>query len=149
MNGNELAQLISQRLAILQGLLETSDRQLDAIRNFRMSELMRFLSEKQAPLNQLVELAEKIRAAANEDPATRDWESQASRDRCRREQDQCERLHLELLAIEAECETALQKSRVEIEQKVSRVDCARQAATQYSHSDSVSQSGGQLDLASD
>ncbi len=32
-------------------------------------------------------------------------------ERCRQQQEECERMHLELLAIEAECESALQQSR--------------------------------------
>ena len=149
MDGTKLATLVSRRLATLNRLHEIGARQIDAIQGGRMSELMRILSEKQSPLNELSSIAEQLRAASADDPAARQWESQAQREQCRLEQETCERLHLDLLAIEAECEAALQQSRLEVEQEVRRIDGAKQAVTQYSSQDSVSRSGDRLDLASD
>ncbi len=50
MNGQELSQLIENRWSTLQQLLEIGSRQMDAIQGCRMGELMRLLSDKQAPL---------------------------------------------------------------------------------------------------
>ena len=56
MNGNEVAALIQQRWEILDQLVSISRLQMKAIEQGQMSELMRLLSEKQKPLNQLIEL---------------------------------------------------------------------------------------------
>jgi hypothetical protein len=149
MDGNELSRLIARRAKNLRELLDISDRQMAAIRAGRMSELMRLLSDKQTPLNRLAEVATSIRGAADDDPATRKWESEQARVLCRQQQEECEQMHLELLAIEAECETALKNSRTSIQQKIDRVDAGRQAATGYADSDAPPTSGGQLDLSSD
>ena len=113
----------------------------------RMSELMRLLSEKQVPLNRLAEITLRIRGAAGDDPEARTWETTEGRALCRQQQEECEQMHLELLAIEAECETALTKSRASIQQKLDRVDAGRQAATTYADSHATPTSGGQLDLS--
>ena len=149
MNGHELAQLIEQRWNLLEQLLQISQRQIEAIKGSRMTELMRILSEKQAPLNQLAELAEQLRPAAGEDPNARIWESPEQRSRCRKQQDECEKMHLELLAIEAECETSLVQSRDELQQQLSRVDSARQTISGYNARHSALDTGSQLDLSSD
>jgi len=149
MDGHELSGLIEQRWELLSRLLEISQRQIDAIDGSRMTELMRILSEKQPPLNELVEVAEKLRPAADQDPDSRLWESAEQREQCRRQQEECEKLHLELLAIEAQCETALHTSRDEIQKQLERVDNARQAVSSYATQHSLPESGGQLDLSSD
>ena len=149
MNGNELSKLIHHRWSLLRTLLELSGRQMEAIESGRMSELMRLLSDKQAPLNELAAVAEKIRTAVDDDPNERTWPDETTRVSCRQQQEECEQMHLELLAIEAQCETALQTSRNQLSQKIDRVDAARQAANTYAHSPTGSDLGGQLDLSSD
>jgi hypothetical protein len=148
MDGRELLQLIENRWSTLHQLLEISSRQMDAIRGCRMSELMRLLSDKQTPLNQLLGITEQIRLAAGEDPVARRWESDSQRQRCRQQQEECERMHLELLAIDAECESALQQSRVTLQQRLDRVDSGRAAANGYASTDRPPTSGGSLDLSS-
>ena len=149
MNGNELLELMEQRWSTLRELLEISNRQIVAIESERMSELMRLLSEKQTPLNRLADVSASIRQAADDDPAARWWDSEETRGRCRRRQQECEQLHLELLAIEAECETALTESREFIQKKLDRVDAGQQAANRYADSQATPTQGGQLDLSSD
>lgn len=149
MNGNELLELIEQRWSTLRELLEIGNRQIAAIEAERMSELMRLLSEKQAPLNRLAEVAAGIRQAADDDPANRRWDSEETRVHCRQRQDECEQLHLQLLAIEAECETALIESREFIQKKLDRVDAGQQAANSYAHAQVTPTQGGRLDLSSD
>ncbi len=149
MNGNELLELMEQRWSTLCELLEIGNRQIAAIESERMSELMRLLSEKQMPLNRLAEIAASIRQAADDDPANRQWDSEETRVRCRQRQDECEQLHLQLLAIEAECETSLIESRDFIQQRLDRVDAGQQAANSYAHALATPTQGGQLDLSSD
>ena len=148
MDGSELASLIDQRWLTLQELKEISSRQMDAIRGSRMGELMRLLSDKQQPLHRLAALAEKIRGAQSDDPDKRCWQSDAQRARCRQQQAECEQMHLELLAMEAECESALQQSRDSLQQRLERVDGGRAAANGYARSDQVFTTGERLDLSS-
>ena len=149
MDGQELSELIDQRWTLLQQLLQMSERQIDAIEGSRMSELMRVLSEKQVPLNQLAELASRLRPAAEDDPKTRVWETSEQRARCREQQEECERMHLELLAIEAQCETSLVQGRDQLQVELQRVDSARQAVSGYGGGQFTLETGGQLDLSSD
>lgn len=149
MHGNDLSELIELRWQLLQRLLEISQRQINAIDGSRMTELMRILSEKQPPLNQLAEVAQQLRPAAEDDPESRVWDSDEQRRRCRQQQEECEKMHLELLAVEAECETALMKSRDKIQEELKRVDNARQAVTSYASQHVLPDSGGNLDLSSD
>jgi flagellar biosynthesis/type III secretory pathway chaperone len=149
MEGKQLSELIDHRLSILRKLLEISNRQMAAIDAGRMSDLMRLLSEKQMPLNRLAEIAARIRVAAADDPAARLWGSEQARIRCRERQEECEKIHLQLLAVEAECEAALGRSRASIGQQLDRVDATRQAASSYGHGATAPTRGGQLDLSSD
>lgn len=149
MNGSELLQLFEERWAILRELLEIGNRQIAVIESEQMSELMQLLSLKQMPLNRLAEVAEAIGEAAQDDPATRRWDSDTSRALCRQKQDECEQMHLELLAIEAECETALLHSRQLIQQKLDRLDAGHQAANSYADAQAMTTQGGRLDLSSD
>ena len=149
MDGRELSLLIDQRWTLLKQLLQMSERQIDAIQGSRMTELMGILSEKQIPMNQLSELASRLRPATKNDPKTRVWETTEQRDRCREQQEECESMHLELLAIEAQCETSLVQGRDQLQQELQRVDNARQAVSGYGSEHLNLNTGGQLDLSSD
>ena len=149
MDANQLSQLIDRRLHLLQSLMEMGHKQTAAIRDGRMSDLMRILSEKQPPLSELAAIAQQLKAAAGDDPEKRIWPDPAARDRCRRHQQVCEQLHLDLLAMEAECESTLSKSRDEIQQRLERVDSGRQVANSYARQAMPVTGGGTLDLSSD
>ncbi len=147
MNGNELSQLIDQRWSALNELLELSHRQTEAIDAGRMSDLMRVLSKKQAPLQQLSDIADRTRTAVDDDPALRHWASESDRQACRLLQDKCDQMHLDLLAIEAACESTLQENRSSIQTEIDQLNASHQAAMHYSPENSVATSGGQLDLS--
>ena len=149
MNGNEVAALIQQRWEILDQLLSISRLQMTAIEQGQMSKLMRLLSEKQKPLNQLVELSDQFGAANTDDSEKRHWDSEDIRDQCRKKQEECEKMNLELLAIEAECESKLSQNRNELRQRLERVDSGWQAVSGYADHAAYATSGGSLDLSSD
>jgi len=149
MNGTELSNLIEERLSHLRELTDIGNQQMAAIQSGRMSELMGLLSKKQAPLSRLADVTSKIRMAASDDPNSRIWENEQARATCRTQQEECEKLHLDLLAMEAACETALKESRASIEQKIDRVDSGRQAAVSYADSEAEPNRGAKLDLSSD
>ncbi len=147
MDGSQLSELIDQRWTTLKELLTLSQLQTEAIDAGRMTELMRILSQKQAPLNRLSELAKSLGSAADDDPSSRSWHSQDSRNACREQQSQCDEMHLELLAIEAACESALQKNRTAIQSDIEQLNASHQAAQRYAPDQSATTSGGSLDLS--
>jgi len=149
MNGTQVAALIEQRWEILNRLLGISRLQMAAIEQGQMSDLMRLLSEKQKPLNQLIELGGQIGAANADHSRERHWDSDEARQRCREQQDECEKMNLELLAIEAECEAKLSHNRDELRQRLERVDSGWQAVSGYADQTAKSTIGGSLDLSSD
>ncbi len=149
MNGTALSELISRRRTILSQLLEIGGRQMEVIAAGRMTELMGLLAEKQQPLQQLGEISTLLREAAQDDPQARQWESAESREKCRVQQQQCEQMHIELLAIEAQCETALSESRESLQQRLGQIDSANQAANKYVDSEAIPTLGNRLDLSSD
>ena len=147
MNGNELADLIDSRWSTLNTLLELGRRQTESIRAGRMSDLMRILSEKQGPLNQLSEIADSLRDAAQDDPSQRSWDNEAKRQDCRLRQEQCDQMHTELLAIEAASESALQENRSAIQRDIDQLNASHQAASHYAPQSASPTSGSQLDLS--
>lgn len=149
MNGDELSGLIQQRWEILKRLLEISRKQMLAIESGQMSDLMRILSQKQRPLNDLLTIADQLRVAMDDDPERRHWPCTESRQRCRERQNECEQMHLELLAIEAECESTLSSSRQEVQDRLAKVDAGWQAASGYAERPHAASTGGRLDLSSD
>ncbi len=149
MDGSTLAELISRRHRLLTHLLDLSAKQIEVIKSGRMSELMALLADKQTPLVELGQISDQLREAAGDDPKTRSWPSESLRERCRQEQEECEQMHIELLAIEAESETSLVESRESLQKRLERIDSANQAATKYVGSDSIPTTGNRLDLSSD
>src|SRR6056297_45586 len=149
MDAAELSQLMQLRYDTLSELLRISDAQIAAIAENRMSDLMRILSDKQQPIARLSEIGQRLATAAQDDPQHRQWPDEASRLRCREQQNQCDRMHQDLLAIEADCEARLQQSRTETQEKLQRFDSGRNAATRYAQSQPAPARRGQLDLSSD
>ncbi|MGB7327896.1 MAG: flagellar export chaperone FlgN [Rubripirellula sp.] len=148
MNADELTAIIDLRFETLSHLLDLSHRQVQAIDESRMSDLMRILSDKQPPINELIQIGKQLASAVGEDPASRQWASDADRNRCRERQSQCERMHDELLAIEADCEGRLSASRASAQEKLQRFDNNRVAASSYAQAQTTRPTGGSLDLSS-
>ena len=149
MTGAELHHLIDQRWNHLRQLRDLADRQIAAIGGGNMSELMRVLSAKQTPIAELGRIAERLRSALDDDPDRRVWESAQQRVECRQRQAECEELHLQLLAIESQCEGELQKSRDQVRSQIERMDSGRAAANQYAEVNRSEVRGERLDLSSD
>ena len=147
MDGRQLSELIDQRWAALNDLLALGRLQTEAIDAGRMTDLMRILSQKQKPLNHLSELAKALAPTADQDPSTRRWDSEEARTSCRRRQAECHEMHLELLAVEAACETALQENRNSIQSELDQLNASHQAAQRYAPQQSSASSGRRLDLS--
>ena len=146
MDAEQLSDLIEQRFQTLDELLKLGRLQSEAIEGGRMTELMRVLSQKQEPLNRLTEIAQLLRPAAMDDPGLRVWTSESARLACRRQQEQCDQMHLELLAMEAACESMLQDNRATIQQEIEGLHASHQAAVHYAPNPTLATSGRQLDL---
>jgi len=147
MDGTQLLSLMTQRHTTLCELLELSRQQTAAIEAGHMSQLMQVLSRKQQPIARLTALAREIGEAARDDPAQRDWVCEADRHACRQKQRECEQMHVELLAMEAAGESALQNSRAALQQQISQLDASHQASQQYSTRQVESTAGARLDLS--
>ncbi len=149
MNSEDLSALVESRFQTLTWLLELSQRQTQAIDENHMTDLMRILSDKQPAIAKLTEIARVMSTALDDDPTSRQWPSEAARQHCREQQNRCEQLHLELLAIEADCETKLSACRASVQEQLHRFDAGRSAADRYAQSRAHQPSGGKLDLSSD
>ena len=156
MDATTLCELVDARFDTLGALLKLSEQQVETIDQNRMSDLMRVLSDKQRLIEYLKHISDQLKPALDDDPQARDWESQAAREQCHDRQQQCEQMHLQLLAIEAQCESTLQDSRQGMEDQLGRLNTGQHAATGYSQSQSYGQpaspgggsSGSRLDLSS-
>lgn len=149
MNADELTRLIDARFETLSELMSLGQCQVNAIDENRMSDLMRLLSDKQKPIARLTEIGRALAQAVDDDPNSRTWPSPAARQACKERQEQCDQMHLELLAIEADCESRLQTNRQAVEEKLTRFDSSRLAASRYGDSSARPDRGGTLDLSSD
>ncbi|QDT02734.1 FlgN protein [Rubripirellula lacrimiformis] len=149
MKADELTSLVQQRFEALMELLDMGQLQITAINENRMTDLMRILSDKQPAIARLTEIARQLATAVDDDPEQRRWSSDAARQHCRTMQQQCELMHQELLAIEADCETRLTETRDSVQEKLTRFESGRVAANSYARSQTIDQSGGSLDLSSD
>lgn len=148
MNADRLFHLVLQRKAVLEKLLDISRRQVEAIEQGRMNELMSLLAEKQAPLLQLREHSKSLGEGSLDDPEDRVWDQPEQRKQCQDEHAKCEEMLQMLMEIEAECEQSLSLSRALLQQKLEQTQSAQQAAFGYSLADQPSTTGGQLDLSS-
>ena len=148
MDGKVLSELFAERRSILGHLIAMGQRQMELIAADRMGELMSLLAEKDQPLSRLSEISALLRQAAGEDAHARSWESAQLRQQCREDQDACEQLHVDLLAIEAECESALGESRNRIRSQLERMDSSRAAAASYATAEASNPTGNRLDLSS-
>ncbi len=146
MDAHQLSDLIEQRFQTLDELLKLGRLQSEAIERGRMTELMRVLSQKQQPLSRLTEIAQLLRPAATDDPELRAWTSESARLACRSQQEQCDQMHMELLAMEAACESMLQDNRAAIQLEIESLHGSHLAAVHYAPDRTVATSGGRLDL---
>lgn len=155
MESELLVQLIDARFELLSRLITLSRQQRQAIEENQMTELMRVLSDKQKLIEMLAKVSRQLSPASKDDPQQRRWSSEEARQQCRERQEACEQMHVELLAMEAECESGLTSRRGDIEDQLMRLSGADQATKSYSqagvangHSVSGAK-GARLDLSSD
>tara|TARA_R110002049_G_scaffold2750_8_gene22124 strand:- start:27844 stop:28293 length:450 start_codon:yes stop_codon:yes gene_type:complete len=148
MNAERLVNLVSQRKTVLDELLEISQRQVTAVQQGRMNELMSLLAEKQAPLAKLREYSACLAEAAPDDPATRVWDRPEQRAQCQAEHARCEEMLRTLMEMEAQCEQTLSQSRESLQKQLEQTQTAQQAVTGYAEAEQANTSGGRLDLSS-
>ncbi len=148
MKSQTLAELVDQRWRILQGLLELGERQAEAVRHNRMSEMLAILKEKQPSLEALQQISQRLREFAGEDPDSRSWASPQARHECRERHDECERMLQRVMQQEAESESALSAARQTLGEQLLRSEGARRAASGYAGADPPGTAGSQIDLSS-
>ncbi|TWT96551.1 flagellar biosynthesis protein FlgN [Neorhodopirellula pilleata] len=141
----DLQRGIDLRHEQLTTLLQLTDRQETAIASGHMNELMSVLGEKQRAVEAFVKTSETLKLD-RDTFADRPAISDAHRAR----NDECLRMHEELLRREAACQSALETSRDEIAGELARGEGARRAAAGYGQANRPDRGqGGGLDLSND
>lgn len=148
MDAETLTGLVERRHQVLRELLELGDRQADAVRHKRMSELLEILNRKRVPLETLGRLSEDLREAVGDDPGRREWGSPEARAACRQRNEECERLLQRLMRQEAEAETELASARDALDHELAVGEGKRRAAGGYAAATGASTAGGSIDLSS-
>lgn len=131
MNGTQLSQLVDQRLAIIEHLVDLTSRQAEAIRRGHMSDLMSVLGAKQSPVQQLADLSKRLGSAITDDPEHREWPDADSRRKCREKHERCESMILSLLDAEKECEKALSGQHVRLQAELDQAQGTERAIQSY------------------
>jgi hypothetical protein len=145
--------LLTRQNDLLDGLLELGRRQLDAIENSRMSELLGLLAEKQPLVDELSELAIGLKTIrVNESTPTRSIDGDKSihgdKAECRNLSTLASSKFDELFTLERQCETLLCDRRDQIGTRLQATNNSRSAANAYRHIPPTTSLGGQLDLSS-
>lgn len=148
MDADTLTDLVERRHQVLLELLELGDRQADAVRHNRMSELLEILNRKQVPLETLGRLSDALREAVTDDPGQREWASPQARAACRQLNEACEQMLQRLMRQEAEAETELASARDALDQELAVGEGKRRAAGGYSAAAGTPTTGGRIDLSS-
>lgn len=106
-----LAQLIEEKLAVLQQLRELARRQATLIAAEDMTRLLAVLSAKQTLLTELQRLQQQLRPYQKQAPEQRQWSSSAQRTNCQQTFARCECLLEEIMLVERQSELELQQRR--------------------------------------
>lgn len=149
MEVREVLRQIEERVAIIEQLREATERQLEAVRAGRMSELMQILSLKHEPIRRLHDLSRELRLALELNGSSLRWSSDAQRDQCRQRHQASEAMLAELLQSESECEQLLSIQRQAVGDQLLNVGRSQRAATGYARTAEQTTVGQSLDLSSE
>ena len=126
-----LAQLIADKLRILEQIRELSRRQPAVIGEGDMSRLMNVLAGKERLLAELQNLEQRLDPFRDQDPDARVWRSQSEREHCRQNAERCETLLREIMLIEKQCEQELIARRNTTAQRIHAANDASHARAAY------------------
>jgi hypothetical protein len=119
MQTERLAQLVERKREVLFHLRSLGVRQLELVDTDDWSQLTKVLSTKQRLLGLLSEIERELMPFRNEAPQFRAWASDAARDKCRQDADECATLLNEVMQLERDGESAMVRRRDEAARQLS------------------------------
>lgn len=131
MNTETLANLIAQKLQLVELLAKLSRAQMELIDGGDMNRLLTVLAAKQRLLNQLQQLEQALVPFRDEDPDQRVWASAEARELCRLNAARSEQLLAEIMQLERQGEAEMIRRRDETARRLEEVECAARAHTAY------------------
>jgi len=126
-----LAQLICAKHQCLLQLRELGRRQLDLIEATDMTGLLEVLSTKQHTISQLQRIEKALNPFRDQDPDSRQWNSDETRARCAEQLQQCETLFAEIVSQEKCSEGELIRRRDEAATRLQGAHLAGQVRGAY------------------
>jgi flagellar biosynthesis/type III secretory pathway chaperone len=143
-----LLDLLSSQVGLLDQLLEIGKLQMHAIENGRMSELLSLLSDKQPLLADLGDMAYRIRNLPSH-PLPASSDDDAGVQRCRELKAQAKEQFEQLFELEQKAEVLLSNSRDQIAKRLEASSHSMTAISAYQSGSTINTQGGRLDLSSD
>lgn len=143
-----MAALITRRRDLLARILKASIEQERAITEGLVEQLVARLNDKQLLIDQMRAVQEQLKPWAKFQPEDRCWPDEQSRQVCRQEITETERLQQAVLEIDARCEKVMLERRDEIFESLNKTTGAATVAKAYGGSASSRPKGGSIDLSS-
>ena len=143
-----MAALITRRRDLLAKILKASIEQERAITEGLVEQLVARLNDKQSLIDQMRGVQEQLRPWAELRPEERCWPDEESRQVCRQELHETERLQQAVLEIDARCEQVMLERRDEIFESLNRTNGAATIAKAYAVSAGSRSTGGSIDFSS-
>ena len=142
-----LAELIDRKHVCLTELHEVGRRQLELARDGKMTALLDLLIIKQQLIDLLRDIERELNPFRSQDANSRQWKTEAHRQRCAGRIEECEALLSEIIRQEKAGEMELIKRRDETAVMLEGANRAGKARWEYAAGER--QQSGQLDLASE
>ena len=127
----QLSQLVTQRLRILEELLEMGRRQREVVAAGDTERLMTLLVAKHKLLRQLQVIERSLDPFREEDPESRRWRSPQDRAACRAAMERSTQILRQIEELDRHAESELVKQRAATEQQLQGLDHAHQARSAY------------------
>jgi hypothetical protein len=144
---DRLAELLCQKLKVLQEILSLSNAQLALVQSDEVDSLMELLAAKQVFLDQMRNLQNRLAPFRGEKPEDRVWHSARRREQVQVVAARCEAILEEVMQIEKECERLLKHRRDTVAADLKAADSAQCACEAYAGS--VHGSTGNSQILSD
>jgi hypothetical protein len=144
---DRLAELLCQKLKMVEEILSLSNAQLALVRRDEVDSLMELLAIKQVSLDQMRDLQTQLAPYRGENPDERVWHSARRREQVQIVAARCESILEEVMQIEKECERILKSRRDAVAADLKAADSAQLARDAYAAC--VRDPGGDSHLISD
>lgn len=122
MSTDTLSELIAKRLAIIERIVELSQKQLEVVRNGEISVLLGLLGLKQKFLGELGNIERELDPFRNEKPEDRVWTEESKRERCEATIKYCEELLAYVMELDALSEREISEKKDRTEERLKKLD---------------------------